>query len=181
MRYGFISTPSLATVAANIASCSGVTVVSCCPIASKAVNDLSFSAVKLDSATFTPAMSAALGLFRPKFVAIDLIVLPPRSMPSCANGVLQDWANAKITGVWPDPSPHCSLLSLLSRFPLGRWSGCGEAIFWSGFRVESWLYQAELVTILNVEPGGRVVWVALFSSGLGFCLLSCVSTALSFW
>src|SRR6185437_13318451 len=114
-------------------------------------------------------------------VAIELMVLPPRSMPSCANGVLQDWANASRMAVWPDPSPHCSggVPSLFSRFPLGRWSGCGEATFVCGFLVESWLYQAELVTILNVEPGGRVVWAALFSSGLGFCLLSWVSTSLS--
>ena len=34
---------------------------------------------------------------------------------------------------------------------------------------------AELVTILNVEPGGKVVWVALFSSGLGYCAMSWVS------
>ena len=106
-------------------------------------------------------------------MAIDLIVGPPSWMPSLANGVLQDWANAKRTAVLPDPLPHCSLLSLLSRLPLGSLSGCGERS--SLVRVpasESWVYQAELVTILNVEPGGRVVWVALFSSGLGFCWLS---------
>src|ERR1700722_11695988 len=100
-------------------------------------------------------------------------------MPSPANGVLQDWANATSTAVLPDPLPHCSLLSLLSRFPLGSLSGCGESMTVFGFLVVSWLYQAELVTILNVEPGGRVVWVALFSSGLGLSALSWLSTLLS--
>ena len=45
-----------------------------------------------------------------------------------------------------------------------------------GFLVESWLYHAELVTILNVEPGGSVVCDALFSSGLGSSPVSLVST-----
>ena len=62
IRYGFIAMPPLATVSANMASCSGVSVVSCCPIASKAVNDLSDSAVKLDGAAVTPEMACALGV-----------------------------------------------------------------------------------------------------------------------
>src|ERR1700748_1960415 len=107
------------------------------------------------------------------------MVWPPSWMPRLANGVLQDWANAKMTGVLPDPSPHCSLLSLLSRFPLGSLSGCGELTTVSGFLVESCVYHAELVTILNGEPGGRVVWVALFSSGLGFCWMSWLSALLN--
>ena len=44
-----------------------------------------------------------------------------------------------------------------------------------GLRVALWVNHAELVTILKVEPGGSVVWVALFSSGLGFCLSSALS------
>ena len=43
-----------------------------------------------------------------------------------ANGVLQDSANAVITGVWPDPLPQGASLSSLSRFPFGSLSGCGE-------------------------------------------------------
>ena len=43
-----------------------------------------------------------------------------------ANGVLQDSANAVITGVWPDPSPQGASLSSLRRFPFGSLSGCGE-------------------------------------------------------
>ena len=93
-----------------------------------------------------------------------------------ANGVLQDSANAVITGVWPDPLPHGASLSSLRRFPFGSLSGCGEKTVCSGFRVAFWVYQAELVTILNVEPGGRVVWVALLISGLGFCWVSWLTT-----
>ncbi len=86
-----------------------------------------------------------------------------------ANGVLQDWANAVITGVWPVPSPQGSSLSSLRRFPFGSLSGCGRVDLLLRVRVDVfWVYQAELVTILKVEPGGRVVWVALLISGLGF-------------
>ena len=68
-------------------------------------------------------------------MAIDLIVWPPSWMPRLAKGVLQDWANAKSTAVWPDPLPHGSLLSLLSRLPLGSLSGCGESMTVFGFLV----------------------------------------------
>src|SRR5690349_13161847 len=100
-------------------------------------------------------------------------------MPRLANGVLHDCANAKSTGVLPEPLPHCSPLSLLSVFPFGRVSGCGESITVVGFRVASCVYHAELVTILNVEPGGRVVCVALLISGLGLFALSSVSALFS--
>src|ERR1700753_787131 len=104
------------------------------------------------------------------------MVEPPTCMPSSANGVLQDWANASITGVLGAPVPQISPSSLLRVLPLGRVSGCGEATATSGVLDELWSYQAEVVTILNVEPGGRVVWVALFSSGLGSSLSSWLST-----
>ena len=111
-------------------------------------------------------MSAAV--LKPYFSAVALMIGPPRSMPMFANGVLQDWANAVITGVWPDPSPHASSLSSLRWFPFGSFSGWGEKTFCCGFLDVIWVYQAELVTILKVEPGGRVVWLALLISGLGF-------------
>src|SRR6266700_165901 len=98
---------------------------------------------------------------------MDLIVVPPSWTPSSAKGVLQDCANATTTCVEPDPVPHCSFASLLRKLPFGSLSGCGEAIRFCGFRVVSWVYQAELVTILKVEPGGRVVCEALLISGLG--------------
>ncbi len=97
-------------------------------------------------------------------------------MPSPANGVLQDWANAWIAAVLPEPFPHCSPLSLLRKLPLGSFSGCGESSSVLGLLAGFWVYQAEVVTILKVEPGGNADWVALFSSGLG----TCASSALSF-
>src|SRR6516165_11223099 len=100
-------------------------------------------------------------------------------MPSWANGVLQDWANATITAVLPEPLPHRSPLSLLSVLPFGKVSGCGESMRVCGLSAGFWVYQAELVTILNVEPGGSVVCDALFSSGLGFWLLSWARTLFS--
>src|SRR6185312_10096420 len=97
-------------------------------------------------------------------------------MPSPANGVLQDWANAVMAGVLPDPLPHCSPLSLLRKLPFGSFSGCGESRRVLGLLAGFCEYQAELVTILKVEPGGNADWAALFSSGLG----TCASRALSF-
>src|SRR5712691_6269844 len=100
-------------------------------------------------------------------------------MPSAANGVLQDWANAWIAGVLPDPLPHCSLLSLLRKLVFGSFSGCGESRSVLGLLTELLAYQAEVVTTLKVEPGGNADWVALFSSGLGFWLISLLSLALN--
>src|SRR5690242_5012140 len=99
-------------------------------------------------------------------------------MPIFANGVLHDWANAMSTWVLPEPLPHCSPLSLLSGLPFGRISGCGESTTVLVFLVESWVYQAELVTILNVEPGGIVVCDALLTSGLGLFWVSSVNVLL---
>src|SRR5258708_36624960 len=107
---------------------------------------------------------------------MDFRVSPPSWMPSPAKGVLQDWANAWMAGVLPDPLPHCSLLSLLRKLPFGSFSGCGESRSVLGLLAGFCVYQAEVVTILKVEPGGNADWVALFSSGLG----TCASRALSF-
>src|SRR5580658_4306064 len=84
-------------------------------------------------------------------------------MPSPANAVSQESQNASMTGGLP--SPQVSSPSLLSRFPLGSFSGCGAG------SVEFWLASlpvenaAALVTILNVEPGGYVALIARLSSG----------------
>src|SRR5215469_8409633 len=115
---------------------------------------------------------------------MDLIVSPPIWTPSWANGVLHDMANAWMAGVWPDPSPQVSPLSLLRKFPFGSLSGWGEASGVWGVLAALWLYQAEVVAILNVEPGGNVVCVALFSSGLGTCarrVLSFLINAFPLW
>src|ERR1700742_2975990 len=97
---------------------------------------------------------------QPSPSAVFLIVGPPSWMPSLANGVLQDWANASIAAVWPEPFPHVSPLSLLRKLPFGSFSGCGEASSVVGLLVAAWVSQDELVTILNVEPGGYRASVA---------------------
>src|SRR5215468_561395 len=102
-------------------------------------------------------------------------------MPRPAKGVLQDWANAWMAGVVPEPLPHCSLLSLDRKLPLGSFSGCGEARGELGLLAGLLVNQADVVTILNVEPGGNSDWVALFSSGLGLWLISLLSLSLNFW
>src|ERR1700678_2466485 len=131
-----------------------------------------------DAEVVTPGMSRAL--LKPYLSAVAPIVGPPRRRPMFANGVLQDSANAWLTGVWPDPLPQGSSLSSLSRFPFGSFSGCGEKTAVFGFRAALPVYQEELVTILNVEPGGRVVWAALLISGLGVSLVSCPTTLPAF-
>ena len=56
--------------------------------------------------------------------------------------------------VWPEPSPHCSPLSLLRKLPFGSFSGCGENRDVCGVLAALWVNHAEVVTILKVEPGG---------------------------
>ena len=91
----------------------------------------------------------------PNFSAMALSAGAPSCMPILAKVVSQDWANAVISGTWPLPSPHTSPRSLVS-----TWLVCGS-VSWVG---ESTLVlivvlglcvsSVELVTILNVEPGG---------------------------
>jgi hypothetical protein len=96
------------------------------------------------------------------------------------NVVSQDWANAYRIVVWPEPSPQTSPLSLCSlEVVCGRVSTVGELTWLLSFLSLFWVNQAELVTILNVEPGGRRDSVALLISGLGRSLRSCLSFAFS--
>src|SRR5215468_447601 len=174
IRYGFISVPLLAIAAENIASCSGVTVSLYWPMAENAVSARLGGTRYWLGATVTPGISR-LALFIPNLSAMFFSAPPPRFMPSLPNVVSQDCENAWMIVVWPLASalPHSSPLSLCSLLTVcGSVSTCGESTMLFVVRLMSWVNHEALVTILNVEPGGRVVCVAWFSSGLGFCLSS---------
>src|SRR6201997_572682 len=174
IRYGVISVPPLAIAAENIASCSGVTVSLNWPIAENAVSGRLGGVTYWLGATVTPGMPR-LASFMPNASAWFFSAPPPSCMPRLPNVVSQDCENAHRIVVWPvaPALPHTSLLSLCSLLVVcGSDSTCGESTMLFGLRVASCANHAELVTILKVEPGGRVVWVAVFSSGLGLSLSS---------
>ncbi len=94
------------------------------------------------------------------------------------NAVLQDSQKAWMIGGWP--SPQGSLSSLIRKWPLpsDRLVGAGTWLFvFATAPVEN---AAELVMILNVEPGGNVTWVARLSSGLLLAALKRLLTLASF-
>src|SRR5256885_16877032 len=98
-----------------------------------------------------------LASFMPNFCAMSLSTLAPSCMPILPKVVSQDWANAVISGAWPDPSPQTSPWSLCSTWLVcGSVRSVGEStrglIVELGFCVS----HAELVTIFNFEPGGYV-------------------------
>ena len=101
-------------------------------------------------------------------------------MPILPKVVSQDWANAVISGAWPLPSPHASPWSLCSTWLVcGRVSTVGESTLVLIVVLGLWVSRAELVTILNVEPGGYVPCKARFSSGCAGSVSSFLSTLLS--
>src|SRR5437868_9788984 len=107
-----------------------------------------------------------LALFIPNFPAMLFSAGAWRFIPILANVVSQDWANAVISGAWPLPSPHASPWSLCSTWLVcGRVRVVGEATLVLIVVLGLWVSSAELVTILNVEPGGYVPCRARFSSG----------------
>ena len=116
----------------------------------------------------------------PNFSAMALSAGAPSCMPILPKVVSQDWANAVISGAWPLPSPQTSPWSLVS-----TWLVCGS-VSWVG---ESTLVlivvlglcvsSVELVTILNVEPGGYVPCRARLSSGCVLSASSCLSFLMS--
>ena len=61
----------------------------------------------------------------------------------------------------------------------GSFSCVGELTLVCGVLAGFWVRYAELVTILNVEPGGQVKLMARFSSGLPACWSRAWSAALS--
>src|SRR5215475_14654274 len=131
-------------------------------------------------ATVTPGMFRLAPM--PNLAAVSFSAPPPRSMPSWPNVVSQDCENAHRIEVSPvaPALPHTSLLSLCSLLVVcGSVRICGECTMVLVLRVASCANHAELVTILKVEPGGKVVWVALLSSGLGLWRRSCRSYAFS--
>src|SRR5579859_6754374 len=95
------------------------------------------------------------------------------------NTVLQDWANASISGTCPLPLPHVSPLSLISLLVVpGRLSALGAYTGEFGLK-RPVLSAVELVTILKVEPGGKVALMARFSSGWALFSRSALSALLS--
>src|SRR5580700_2887420 len=101
-------------------------------------------------------------------------------MPMLPNVVSHDCANANSSWVWPLPFPQTSP-SLLVRMCVvcGSFSCVGELTLVCGVLAGFWVRYAELVTILNVEPGGQVKLMARFSSGLPACRSSAWSAAMS--
>src|SRR5215469_7457888 len=105
---------------------------------------------------------------------------PPTIIPRLPNVVSHDWANAVRIVVVPEPSPHFSPLSLCScDVVCGSFSTVGELTLLLAFLPEFAVNHAELVTILNVEPGGSSACVALLISGLGLWCSSFLSLAFS--
>src|SRR5260370_40657674 len=100
----------------------------------------------------------------------------PSCMPILAKVVSQDWANAVMSGAWPLPLPHTSPWSLCS-----TWLGCGH-VSWVGESTLALIVvvglcvsRAELVTILNVEPGGYAPSKPPVPSGSVRSLAHCVA------
>src|SRR6266699_3564612 len=109
-------------------------------------------------------------LFMPNCPAMSFRALAPTWMPILAKVVWQDWANGVISVGWPLPSPHASPWSLCRMcWVCGRVRVVGESTLVLIVVLGLWVSSAELVTILNVEPGGYVPCRARFSSG---CVLS---------
>src|SRR5215469_2567702 len=101
-RYGYISVPWLAIAAENIASCSGVTASLYCPMAAKAVSDLSFCGTG-GSTLGTTGSGIDSGLFRPNWPAYCRSVGAPSCIPRLPNAELQDIQNAWMIGGFPSP------------------------------------------------------------------------------
>src|SRR5215469_5720974 len=150
-RYGYMSVPWLAMAAENIASCSGVTASLYWPMAENAVSDLSFCGTG-GITLGTTGSGIDSGLFMANWLAYWRRVGAPRLMPRLPNAELQDIQNAWMIGGFP--LPQISPPSLTNWCPFGKCSGDGAwtRAFVSFTRpVEK---AAELVTILNEDPGG---------------------------
>src|SRR5580693_6763856 len=99
IRYGFISVPLLAIAAANIASCSGVTVSLNWPMAEYAV------VARLGGRSYWLGEVVTPGMFRLVFMpyasAMRFSAPPLRSRPMLPNVVSQDCENAHTSVVLP--------------------------------------------------------------------------------
>src|ERR1039458_7272512 len=84
-------------------------------------------------------------------------------MPRSPKAVLQDSVNAVMSGT--RPLPHASPSKLISGWLTPgslSWVGAFTSVFWLYLPV---LKAVELVTILKLDPGGKVTAVARLSSG----------------
>src|SRR5208283_1812118 len=116
----------------------------------------------------------------PNFSAMLLSAAGPRFMPILPKAVSQDWANAVISGAWPLPLPQISPLLLVSTWVVcGSVSWVGESTLVLIVVLGFWVSSAELVTILNVEPGGYVPCRARLSSGCVWSASSWLSFLMS--
>ncbi len=116
----------------------------------------------------------------PNCPAMSFMAFAPTWMPILANVVSQDWANATISWAWPLPSPHASPWSLCRMcWVCGRVRVVGEATLVLIVVLGLLVSRDELVTILNVEPGGYAPCRARFSSGCAGSLSSLLSILLS--
>jgi len=116
----------------------------------------------------------------PNFCAMSFSALAPSWMPILAKVVSQDCANAVISGAWPLPVPHTSPWSLCSTcWVCGKVRVVGESTLVLIVVPGLWVSSAELVTILNVEPGGYAPARARFSNGCALSLSSWLSTLFS--
>src|SRR5580693_3402982 len=102
---------------------------------------------------------------------------PPSWIPRLPNAVLQDSRNASM--ICGFPSPHGPLSSLISVWPLFRFRLTGADTVELVLATAPVENAVELVTILNVEPGGNVSWIARFSSGFAGLSRSALSFASS--
>src|ERR1700733_19242 len=142
--------PWFAIAAASRASCSGVTWSSSWPIEEIAVSD--WSGILGITLGETCIGIVRFESFQPNLLAWLCSPGPPTFMPMFANAVLQDSRNAWMTWGWPPK--QVSAASLLSVLPLGSVSGCGAAMVACGPATLPVENPAELVMILNEEPGG---------------------------
>ncbi len=104
--------------------------------------------------------------------ACSSIASAPTSFARAANVVLQELAIACWNGILPEPQSRPSLsITPLGPLVSGSWyvapPGTCESLSYCPLSIA-----AAAVTSLNVEPGGRVCWIARLSSGSLSVLLS---------
>ncbi len=158
-RCGRAISPLLATAAATIAICSGVAVVSNCPIEESASWSGLISRSKVDLATHDGTRSAVS--LKPNRSTASTIPVRPTSTPSPAITVLHDHWRAYARDASPQPSAS---FGSTCRVP-GSTNGSGVSVGASTSRTTPASRAAAAVTILNVEPGGYVCRSARFSIG----------------
>ena len=103
--------PLLATAAATMAFCSGVTSVSPCPIeASASLSPATFCGKREATARIGSPVESDPSIVivesKPSFLAMSDTVSSPSATPSCANAVFDEYAMALLSEILPsEPSP----------------------------------------------------------------------------